>query len=382
MPSSADGLKGHDFRSGLRAWLVDNLPSFRREHDDLADDRDRLGLAWERYLAEAGWGAPGWPAEYGGMGLSITEQVVYYEELARHGAPEETNRPGKRTFAPTLMRYGTPEQKQRYLPGLLTAAEVWCQGFSEPEAGSDLASLRTLARVEAGRLVVRGQKVWSSNAAFADFMFALVRTDETAGRHDGISLVIIDMHAEGVDTRPIRKITGESGFCEVFFDDVAIELTDVVGPLNEGWRVAHAALTHERVINMVPRVIAMVRETEEARRLAVTCGDAELAAVASREQAMAAVLRAMCYRAVSVETDQGPMQGSYLKLAWSEAHQRFLRRMSDRCIVLHERGAVSDGVLERWRSAYLEARGETIYAGTSEVQRTLISRQFTGRRSS
>ncbi|MCU1614597.1 MAG: acyl-CoA dehydrogenase [Frankiales bacterium] len=374
MPSNAD--TGVGLRSRLRAWLADELPGFLRDHADLLDDRDRLGLAWEQHLAAAGWGAPGWPVEYGGMGLSITEQVACYEELARQGAPDETNRPGKRTFAPTLMMYGTSEQKQRYLPGLLSATEVWCQGFSEPEAGSDLASLRTVARPDGDRFLVRGQKVWSSNAAFADFMFALVRTDEAAERHRGISLVIIDMHAQGVEVRPIRKITGDSGFCEVFLDDVTIQLTDVVGPLNEGWRVAHAALTHERVINMVPRVVAMLRETEEARELAEGCGDPALAATAAREQAMAAVLRALCYRAVSVPPTEGALQGSYLKLAWSEAHQRFLRTMADHCTALHVRGAIDSVVLERWRGAYLESRAETIYAGTSEVQRTVITRSL------
>jgi alkylation response protein AidB-like acyl-CoA dehydrogenase len=373
MRSSAEQL-----RVELRIWLAEHLPEFRRRHAALADDVNRLGLAWEGYLAAAGWGAPGWPVEHGGRGLSATEQVAYYEELARQGAPDETNRSGKRTFAPTLMTYGTKEQKARYLPGLLSASDVWCQGFSEPEAGSDLASLRTTARPDGpGRLRVNGQKVWSSNAGFADFMFALVRTDEAAERHRGISLVVIDMHAPGVEARPIRKITGEGDFSEVFLDDVVISLDDVVGPLHQGWQVAHSALTHERVINMVPRVVTMLRETEEAARLAEETGDELLGHAVARDRAVADLLRAMCYRAVAVPPAEAGLQGSYLKLAWSEAYQRFLRTVLDHCLALRVRGLLDEAVVERWRHGYFESRAATIYAGTSEVQRTVISRQFT-----
>jgi alkylation response protein AidB-like acyl-CoA dehydrogenase len=372
MPSN-----GEELRSRLRVWLAVSLPEFRERHRDLEGDPNRLGLAWERCLAAAGWGAPGWPTEYGGMGLSATEQVAYYEELALHGAPSETNRAGKRTFAPTLMSHGTPEQKARYLPGLLDASEVWCQGFSEPEAGSDLASLRTTARRDGDVLRVNGQKSWSSNAGFADFMFALVRTDEASERHRGISLVVIDMHAKGVQVRPIRKITGESDFSEVFLDDVVVARSDVIGPLNEGWRVAHSALTNERVINMVPRVVDMLRETEAALALARRCGDDELARLVEREQVLASVFRAMCYRAVTVVPALAAVHGSYLKLGWSEAHQRFLRMMVDRCRDLRARGLLDDGVVEHWLKSYAEARAETIWAGTSEIQRTVISREFT-----
>jgi alkylation response protein AidB-like acyl-CoA dehydrogenase len=276
------------------------------------------------------------------------------------------------------MTYGTKEQKARYLPGLLSASDVWCQGFSEPEAGSDLASLRTTARPDGpGRLRVNGQKVWSSNAGFADFMFALVRTDEAAERHRGISLVVIDMHAPGVEARPIRKITGEGDFSEVFLDDVVISLDDVVGPLHQGWQVAHSALTHERVINMVPRVVTMLRETEEAARLAEETGDELLGHAVARDRAVADLLRAMCYRAVAVPPAEAGLQGSYLKLAWSEAYQRFLRTVLDHCLALRVRGLLDEAVVERWRHGYFESRAATIYAGTSEVQRTVISRQFT-----
>ena len=378
MLSAADGVGDNEqFRERVRDLLAVHLPRFRAEAAGLGLDVDRLGLRWEAYLYGLGWGAPGWPAEHGGMGLSATEQVIFYEELAVHGAPGETNRPAKRTFAPTLMAYGTPVQQRRYLPPILAAQEVWCQGFSEPEAGSDLAGIRTTARADGDQFRVSGQKIWSSNAGMADFMFALVRTSPDGQRHRGISLVIIDMRAPGVQTRPIRKITGKDDFAEVFLDDVLIDRGDIVGPMDAGWQVAVAALTHERVINMVPRVVNLLRETADAARLAEEVGDEPLRSDAVRAQTTARVLRAACYRAVSVPPERAGLHGSYLKLAWSEAYQRFLRQMLDHCTRLLARSRLSESEWLRWHHAYLEARAATIYAGTSEIQRNIISRQHT-----
>jgi alkylation response protein AidB-like acyl-CoA dehydrogenase len=236
-------------RRRVRAWLKEHLPARERgarfvEYCDPA--RLPAAKAWQRKLYAAGWVATGWPKEYGGRGADLMEQTIVDEELARARAPGLIGLLGVQMIGPTLIQWGREEQKRRFLPPILTADEIWCQGYSEPDAGSDLASLKTRAELEGDEFVVNGQKVWTSYAQFADWMFCLVRTDAAAPKHRGISYLLIDMKSPGITVRPLVQMTGDAGFNEVFFEDVRVPRHNLVGELHQGWQVANSTLVHER----------------------------------------------------------------------------------------------------------------------------------------
>ena len=234
------------FRKDVRRWLETHLPDDLRGRAFASSraDRDEVRRlrAWQRAMHEAGYVGMDWPREFGGRGASIVEMVILYQEMARAESPQFVNRGGISMLGPTLMKHGTPAQQKRFLPRILTAEEVWCQGFSEPNAGSDLASLQTRAVREDDQFVVNGQKVWTSMAHVADWCFLLVRTDPTAPKHRGISFLLVDMTTPGIAVRPLRQITGEAEFNEVFFDNVRVPADHLVGRLNEGWSVAILSL--------------------------------------------------------------------------------------------------------------------------------------------
>jgi alkylation response protein AidB-like acyl-CoA dehydrogenase len=239
------------FLEGFRAWLRSNLPKgwTRRIHGQEASGEEvRIEelRAWQKKLHAAGYLGIGWPAEYGGHVGGRMRQILVNEELARQHAPPLVGLLGVSMAGPTLLHWGSDEQKRRFLPRILGAEDLWCQGYSEPGSGSDLASLRTRAEREGDHLVVSGQKIWTTNAQFADWMFALVRSDPDAPRHRGISYLLIDMHSPGITVRPLRQMTKESGFNEVFFDRVRVPVENVVGGLGNGWAVANTTLVHER----------------------------------------------------------------------------------------------------------------------------------------
>src|SRR5580658_9794776 len=237
------------FRLKVRDWLAENTPT-----SGLSDTRegreDKTWLArakaWQRRLYEAGYVALAWPKEYGGQAMDPVRQSIVNDEMVRAKAPYNVGASGLGMLGPTLISWGSEEQRQRYLPKILTAEEIWCQGYSEPGSGSDLASLKTRAEIVGDEFVVNGQKVWTSGAQWADWMFCLVRTDPEAPKHRGISYLLIDMHAPGVTVRPLVQMTGDRGFNEVFFDNVRVPRKNLVGKLNEGWLVANATLFHER----------------------------------------------------------------------------------------------------------------------------------------
>jgi alkylation response protein AidB-like acyl-CoA dehydrogenase len=241
--------KDEAFRREVRAWLRRSLP--RRARNGLAaafgsPERLRAAKAWQHKLFDAGYVAMGWPRAHGGRDASIMEQTLLDEELVRARAPGLIGLMGIRMVGPTLIQFGTEAQRQRHLRRILTGEEIWCQGYSEPGAGSDLASLKTRAEIVGDDFVINGQKVWTSGAQFADWMFCLVRTDPAAPKHQGISYVLIDMHSPGVTVRPLIQMTGDAGFNEVFFEDVRVPRAHLVGELHQGWRVANATLVHER----------------------------------------------------------------------------------------------------------------------------------------
>ena len=240
-----------EYRREVRAWLRRNLPKRVDEEEGgeltIADpERIARAKAWQRKLFEAGYVATGWPKEHGGRGAGLVRQAILNEEMVLARAPSPIGMMGLQMLGPTLIALGTPEQKERFLPPILTADELWCQGYSEPGSGSDLASLKTRAEVDGDFFVVNGQKVWTSTAQFADWMFCLVRTDSAAPKHKGISYLLVDMRSPGITVRPLVQMTGQAGFNEVFFDNVRVPRKNLVGRLNEGWLVANATLSHER----------------------------------------------------------------------------------------------------------------------------------------
>src|SRR5271157_5731435 len=237
------------FRLKVRGWFAENMPTSGLTADrEGRDDKTWLARAkaWQRRLYDAGYVALSWPKEYGGQAMDPVRQAIVNDEMVRARAPYMVGMLGIAMLGPTLITWGTEEQKRRYLPRVLTAEEIWCQGYSEPGSGSDLASLRTRAELVGDEFVVNGQKVWTSGAQYSDMMFCLVRTDPEAPKHRGISYVLIDMHSPGITVRPLVQMTGDRGFNEVFFDNVRVPRKNLVGKLNEGWIVANATLFHER----------------------------------------------------------------------------------------------------------------------------------------
>src|SRR6266496_1452286 len=271
------------FRAEARTWLAENVPADLKGRAFAASRADRHEVdrlrEWQRTLHKAGYVGLDWPAEYGGRGTSIMEQIILYEEMSRAEAPQPVNRGGISMLGPTLMSHGTPAQQARHLGKILNAEELWCQGFSEPNAGSDLANLQTRAVRADDHFIVNGQKVWTSMAHVADWCFLLVRTDPGAAKHKGISFVLVDMKTTGIIVRPLRQMTGEAEFNEVFWDNVRVPAENLVGRLNEGWSVAITTLAYERDLlthirqislkNALHRMIPLAREHGRSADLVV-----------------------------------------------------------------------------------------------------------------
>lgn len=262
------------FRADVRAWLRDNLPeNWETDPKEPEDEAERFAfrLGWERRLHAGGWSGLAWPREYGGRGGTMMQNAILQEELARANAPEAVNIIGRNLTAPTLMEHGTEAQKQRFLPKILSSEEIWCQGFSEPNSGSDLASLRCRAVIDGDHFVINGQKIWTSFAQYAQWCFVLARTDTSAPKHKGLSFILVDMHTPGITIRPLSQITGDSEFNEVFFDDVRVPRENLVGRLNEGWRIAMTTLTYERgPEEALPRLVRFRRDLDTIIERATT----------------------------------------------------------------------------------------------------------------
>lgn len=374
------------FRLALRGWLARELAAMAGASPSLAAIH---GMAfrrrWEDHLCRAGWSGLAWPRAHGGKDMTLARQAVFHEEYARAGAPLPVNPIGHGILGPTLLLHGTEAQKRRFLPPLLANAEVWCQGYSEPGSGSDLASLRMRA-VRAGEgYVLSGQKIWTSFANIADWAFVLARTDADLPRHRGISFFLVDMKNPGITVRPIRQITGEDDYCEVFFTEVAVPAANLVGAENDGWKIAMAAAGFERGTYFVPRLVRMQIELEDLVRLAASRGLAgdplfrdRLGRAALDIHALGLHAREMLQQAIR-GTPPGA-EGSVVKVLWSESHQRLLDLAMD---VLgpevqfgpQEPAAPREG---RWHRDYLWTRAETILAGTSEINRNIIAERGLG----
>lgn len=381
------------FRTTLREWFETHYPRFKAEWPETPDPNELTWRrAWEDYVCQAGWSGLGWPEQFGGKAWPLTRQAIFHEEQARIGAPLGVNIIGHGILAPTLIHFASEAQKARYLPGILSNRDIWCQGYSEPGSGSDLASLATRAERRGDHYVLNGHKVWTSFAHIADYCFVLARTDATAQRHKGISFFLVDMKSAGVRVESIRQITGEADFNEVFFEDVHVPLDALVGEENGGWRLAMAAASFERGTYFIPRQVRFAQEVKALQQLAAetpahtganALQDPHLRREIARLAVDSHVLRLKGYRALTHALRNGPpgAEGSSTKLHWSESHQKLMNIALE---LLHERalrgpdpqGQDTAGAL--WSRDYLWTRAETILAGTSEVQRNILAEQMLG----
>jgi len=379
------------FRAEIREWLSREVPAHgpppppgdwpaRREYD----------TAWQRKLFDAGYAGIAWPAEFGGRGLPITQQLVYLEEYSRAEAPYiSVNFVGLMHAGPTLIAEGSDEQRRMHLPRILRGEAIWCQGFSEPGAGSDLASLATRAERHGDEYVVSGQKIWSTRAHVADYCELLVRTDSTASKHKGITWLILDMHQPGVEVRPMRTLDGESHFCELFLDEARIPVTNRVGAENDGWRVANVTLRFERGTAFAQHIITMRAQIRKLVALAMTRrsergsgwdSDAVRAKVGRLEASVEALWRMtqMCVSEAERIGAPAPF-GSAVKLRYSELSQEIaelaLRLVGEPILGRTDLAGVPTSEIVR---EYLWSLQYTIAAGTSQIQRNLIAERILG----
>ncbi len=357
------------FAAEVRSWLhahLDLPPSFSTIEDEIA-----WGKAWQAKLAAGRWVGIHWPAEFGGRGASPVQVAIFNMEYARSRALQPVNRVGINLAGPTLLAHGTDAQKARWLANILDASEIWCQLFSEPDAGSDLAALTTRAVKVDGGFLLTGQKVWTSYAQFASFGICLARTDSDAPKHQGISYLVVPMDSPGIEIRPLVQITGEAEFNEVFLDDVFVPDDHLVGPLHSGWAVANTTLAHERG-TAFPFKEQVVHEVylDELYRLAAANGtldDVEVADALAQSFVELRVLRLHNWRTLSRlarGVEPGP-ESSYVKLQWTETTQH----LSETAMAIVGPEAPLSG---RWQRQWLWSKAASIAGGTSEVQRTII----------
>jgi alkylation response protein AidB-like acyl-CoA dehydrogenase len=375
-------------REDVRAWLREHLPweygrGLPPRFDTLTEEVSFL-RTWQARLAEGRWVGVAWPEEYGGRGAGPVEHFIVTEELARARAPELVGRIGINLVGPTLLAHGTTEQRSRWLGRILPAEELWCQLFSEPGAGSDLASLTTRATRADDGWHLDGQKVWTSYAQFADWGLCLARTDPDAPKQRGITAFAVDMRAPGVDVRPLRQITDEAEFNEVFFDDVVVPDEHRVGPLHEGWRVANATLSHERGIN--PRQLVIhLQLVDELLRLGLDRGawdDPRLRPRLAQAAVEVRLFQLANWRSLSrVAKGQEPgPEGSAMKLAWSEMskrlHDTVMAVLGAAAPLWH--GAADNPGDGAWQRSWLYYQASSIWAGTNEIQRNILGERVLG----
>jgi alkylation response protein AidB-like acyl-CoA dehydrogenase len=367
----------------VRAWLTEELSGEfaalvgkggpGREHELVAER-----LAWERRLGEGGWIGLGWPEADGGRGLPWSQQVIFYEEYARAGAPGRVGHIGEQLLGPTLLMSGTAEQKARFLPGILAGTSMWCQGYSEPEAGSDLASLRTRATLGPdGQWHIDGQKVWTSLAQFADWCFVLARTDPDAERHRGLSCLLVPMRQAGIEVRPIVQLTGTSEFNEVFFSDARALADDVVGAVGDGWRVAMGTLGVERGVSTFGQQLGFQREFEAVLALARGNGSIADPDIEARITDAWIGLQVMRFTAEALLGTPGGVEANVTKLLWAPWHQRLGELAVD---VLGPDATVAgpEYELSDEQRLFLFTRADTIYGGSSEIQRNIVAERGLG----
>ena len=367
------------FRMEVRTWLEANLPLALRGRTTRPPPAELM--PWYRTLSRKGWIAPHWPKQYGGMGATLNEQLIMTEEMARIGAPHLPVQ-GLNHIGPILMEFGTAAQKAQHLPPIIAGTVIWAQGYSEPGAGSDLASLATRATLTGDHFVVRGHKIWTTWAHHSDWMFALVRTDPQAQpRHAGISFLLIDLHSPGIRIRPIKTIVGDEEFSEVFLDDVIVPVENLVGKLHDGWRLANALLGHERLATSNPQfsLMALERIKTMARASGIIADPAfqdRLAAASINVMALSALF-SHAVELTNQEKSPGP-ESSVIKIVACE----LLQALNDLLIEAAGGHAPADKPIASnfgevdVAAAFLQSRRATIYGGSSEIQRNVLARRI------
>jgi alkylation response protein AidB-like acyl-CoA dehydrogenase len=367
------------FREELRAWLAENRPA--AEPTDGGEDAHYAWRRdWQRRLYDAGWAAPAWPVEYGGRGASLTESAIYFEEIGRARVPLPANVLGLLLGGPTLMVWGTPEQKERYLAPILSAEEIWCQGFSEPDAGSDLASLKTRAVKDPAHpdeWLITGQKVWTSGAQYSKWCMLVARTDGDAPKHRGLTYFLMDMEQAAVQVRPLRQITGENEFNELFIEEARIPDENVVGGVGNGWKVALTTLMNERAglgFLLQVRMRQLLDDTLQIARERGHIQDPLYADALADLHIRCEAIRLLAWKGLTdIERygQPGP-EGSLVKWLWSETNQRLTQLAAE--IVGPE--ALTSGT--SWSYELLRARGNTIEGGTTEVLKNIVAERVLG----
>ena len=379
------------FREEVADWLQENLRGdfeklkFRGGPGDEHAYPDERKV-WEQKLAEGGWTCVGWPTEHGGRGCTIEQQVIFFEEYARSGAPGRMGHIGEGLAGPTIIAFGTEAQKKKYLPGIVAGTELWCQGYSEPGAGSDLANIKTKARFDEsrGKWVITGQKVWTSLAHESDYCFVIARTDPESVAHRGLGFFLVKMDQPGIEVRPIKQITGTSEFNEVFFDEAECDAEDIVGAPGEGWKVAMGLLGFERGVSTLGQQMQFQNELDEVVELARNNGASNNPAIRQRIARAHAELKIMRYNSMRMLSGQSGSDGSLqkealiYKLFWATWHRSLgelaMDVMGPECEIL-EGGPYQ---LNRLQSMYLFVRSDTIYGGTNQIQRNIIAERGLG----
>ncbi|MDE1154067.1 MAG: acyl-CoA dehydrogenase family protein [Micavibrio sp.] len=376
----------NQFRDKVRTWLAENKPSEARPHDGVP--MREFDLAWQQRKYESGWAGINWPKEYGGQGLSLVEQMIWHEECARARAPGvgclsiALNHAG-----PTIILTGTEEQKATYLPSILRGELVWCQGFSEPGAGSDLAGLRLKATIDGNHLVLNGQKIWTSHAHLATYQETLVRTGPTTPKHKGITWLIVDMRTPGIRIRPIRTMANNYHFCEVFYDNVRVPLSNVVGEVDNGWRVAMSTLSFERgsltvgraadLRYVVEKLIDMAHERSgpDGRKAAIDDDDIGVRLAILRAEI--AALQAMNYETMSKDR-QGQAPGAEASMDFLYCSELLQRARLLALDILGADALELSGETGNWTISYLDDRHYLIAGGSAEIRRNIIAERILG----
>ena len=372
------------FREEVRAWLAANPSDTDPElfsHD--LETRVAAGRRWQRRMCDAGWVGVGWPREHGGRGATLTEEIVFHQEVARAGAPELVNVVGINMLGPLLIQYGRPDQKERFLPGILNGDDIWCLGMSEPGAGSDLASLKTRAVLDGDEFVISGEKIWSSYASYSSYCFLVVRTDAELPRHRGISCLALPMNTPGIQVRPLVQLHGDKEFCQLFFDQVRVPKDALIGELNRGWEVVLATLHHERTTYALSHQVVLkqyVTGMLEAARQAQEQGRSGISDPVTRQKIAQAMIEVdvlghySLKRIGDIQKRGLGAESSVDKLYWTEMNQRLqdtaMGILGPYSQVTEGEWAVADG---RPIHAFLHSKADTIYSGTSEIQRNTIA---------
>lgn len=365
-----DSREAAQFRAGLREWLSDAVPTEWREHGPALEEsrKQETRRDWERAIWAAGYAGLSWPAEYGGCGLGPVADVIFYEECAIAHAPPELDTVGKFLAGPAIIENGTDEQKKRYLRKILSATEMWCEGFSEPSAGSDLAAVRTTASFDGSVYRIEGEKVWTSHANLADHCYLLARTAPDAPRRENLTVFLLDMHQPGIHISPIRQITGESHFAQVHFDGATAKPTDVLGKVNDGWRLSTLTgfRSARQSVDAMRRYVEMMTWVDQYETCLAECGVTGTSAGSLRERLH--VLRWHTMRATETLASGRSWYPLYamMKLTWSELMQDIATAGDQLQCPTH---------FEYWRHCFLESRASTIYGGPIQIQRDVIAKR-------